>query len=363
MLKLSTMTPMLGGLTLKKLLVLSLVIAALGCGDDESTPGGGRGGAGGGAGGRGGAGGGTGGSGSGGAIGGAGGSGGGGGAGGAIGGAGGGSGGSTGDAGDAGDAMGMEGGLPDVPPGTDADAADPDAADAGTDVGGLDVPDAGIDGADDGVDAGDATDVVLIGRALFVVGAVALEPADLPVRARLEALGLGVDLVEDTAATAAMATGKLVVVISASVDAADVAAEFADSTVPVILLEPNLYDDMGYTAAPATDHGTADDQTLVTIVATGNALAAGLIGNVTVYETAAPLVFGVPGTGAIQVATVAGAANQVTIFAYASGAMMVGRVASAKRLGFFHHDPDPAPALTADGVKLLDAAITWSITP
>jgi hypothetical protein len=356
-------------MTSRRILVLLVVTAALGCSDSESPPAAGKGGAGG----RGGAGGaitGVGGSAAGGAQGGAGGSGGSG-MGGALGGAGGGSGGSNVDAGD-GDATGMEGGQPDVPPTSDADAGATDATDATDatgdgDGGSLDSADTALDSADAGVEAGgdatDATDANLIGRALFVVGATTLEPADLPVQARLEALNLGVDVVEDAASTAAMATGKLVVVISASVDAADVAEKFADSTVPVILLEPNLFDEMGYTAVPATDHGTVAAQTLVTIVATGNALAAGLVGNVVVYETAAPVVFGVPAPAALQVATVAGAAGQSTIFAYASGAMMVGRVASAKRLAFFHHDPDPAPVLTADGVKLLDAAITWSITP
>ena len=50
------------------------------------------------------------------------------------------------------------------------------------------------------------------------------------------------------------------------------------------------------------------------------------------------------------------------LFGYEAGAMMVSKPAPAKRLLFFlGAHLDNAPALSADGIKLLRAAIAWSI--
>jgi hypothetical protein len=66
--------------------------------------------------------------------------------------------------------------------------------------------------------------------------------------------------------------------------------------------------------------------------------------------------------GAIVGATLVGTPGQATVFAYPTGTMMVGRTAPAKRLSFFAHN-NAAANLTADGLKLLDAAVDWSLAP
>jgi hypothetical protein len=112
-----------------------------------------------------------------------------------------------------------------------------------------------------------------------------------------------------------------------------------------------------------TDHDTVAAQTQITIVApAGHALAAGLTGNVTVYEPAHRVVFGVPGTGAVKIATVLGSTTQIAIFAYPKDAAMVGGNAPAKRIAFFAHDNDTA-TIAPDGIKLLGAAIEWALAP
>jgi hypothetical protein len=259
-----------------------------------------------------------------------------------------------------------DGGLPAVPPRPAADAGDSGPGvlkDAVTpEVSEFDL--AAPAEVATPVDAGttDVTPPPAGGRALLVVGGIPLEAADVPLRTRLQAAGLAVDEVLDINATVAMAAGKALVVISASAGTMEVGGKFADLALPVILAEPNLYDDYGYTAAPEADHATVMG-TSISIAAAGNELAAGLTGNVAVYSAAGRIVYGVPAPAAVKVATVVGNANQATIFAYASGAVMVGRTAPAKRLGFFHPDNAGAVALTDNGVKLLDAAIKWSLAP
>ncbi len=234
---------------------------------------------------------------------------------------------------------------------------------------GMPVPDGGVDGgqpgdggADGGVEAGSDTggDGGSEPRALLVVGAMPLEATDMAIQASL-AKKMGVDIVLDTAATTESAAGKALVFITASASQAGVNTKFRDVKVPVILLEPNLMGDMGLTGTAVTDHGTVPAQTSITIVAPTNALAADLKDNVAVYSAAHRVVFGVPAAAATKIASVVGNAAQSAIFAYPAGTMMVGRMAAAKRLGFFVHNG--APALTANGTKLLDAAISWALVP
>ena len=231
------------------------------------------------------------------------------------------------------------------------------------DGGGPDLPPIPDAGADASGDAGDAGVDPNQKRVLLVTGAAMPPPADAPLVARLAALGLAVDVVEDINATTEMATGKALVVISATVDGDSVGAKFVEVPIPVILLEPNLFDEMGYTAALLADHDTISAQTQVTIATPADPRAAGLTGTVTVYTEPGRMVYGVPGPGAVKIATIAGNADQSTIFGYDKGAMMVERVAPAKRLAFFLHSATPPATLNADGTKLLDAAITWSLAP
>jgi hypothetical protein len=75
--------------------------------------------------------------------------------------------------------------------------------------------------------------------------------------------------------------------------------------------------------------------------------------------------WGIPGPGAIKVAAAKGNAERSFLFAYPAGAMMAGRTAPDKRLHFFFavHSPPPVPTLylNDNGLKLLSAAIDWSL--
>ena len=89
-------------------------------------------------------------------------------------------------------------------------------------------------------------------------------------------------------------------------------------------------------------------ETRVTITAAGHPLAAGLTGNVAVYSSAWRLVWGVPGPGATRVAHVAGMTTRPAIFAYETGAPMLGGAAPAKRVAFFLHE-NTMDVTTPDG--------------
>jgi len=94
-------------------------------------------------------------------------------------------------------------------------------------------------------------------------------------------------------------------------------------------------------------------------------LAAGFTGDVTVYLRVGEMFWGMPGPGAIKVATAKGNLERSYYFAYPAGAMMVDRPAAGKRLHFFFavHAPPPVPTLylNDNGVKLLGGALDWSL--
>jgi hypothetical protein len=275
-------------------------------------------------------------------------------------------------------------------------SADAAVADAAPDVGPADsetLPDAPARAADGAGDIGPkASDTAQGGRHAALIWAYGehlptpkptdpMQPLDVTMKARLEAKGLIVDAIVDATSTADMVKDKAVIVISNSVDRTKLfdaggKPKFRDVHVPAIVMKDGVIEVMGMGAGPNGGYSTPVGQTSLTIVAPGDALAAGLMGNVRVYTTmgGAPcppcylhyvqtsdrIIYAFPGPAAKVIATVVGQPKQAAIFAYDSGAMMVGLPAPAKRMGFFiHRDTDYSP----DGLKLFDAALDYLLAP
>lgn len=87
--------------------------------------------------------------------------------------------------------------------------------------------------------------------------------------------------------------------------------------------------------------------------------SAQLSGTRTVTASAEQFSWGLPGAAAAKGATLAGNSTQAASFGYESGAAMVGLSAPARRVGLFPSNTT-ATALTTDGWRLFDAAITWA---
>jgi hypothetical protein len=241
------------------------------------------------------------------------------------------------------------------------------------------APDASLasDGGAGSSDAGGpaATDARVTGRhALLVWGYGEHDPTpkatdppkafDLTMKGRLEARGLVVDMRVDALSTVADADGKAVVVISSSInrdnlfDAAK-KPRFKDIAVPTIVMKDGTIEVMGLGTGSAGGFSTGVGETQISIVAPDDPLAAGFKGNVTVYTKGDRLIWAQPAAAARKIATVVGQPTQITIFAYAAGAMMVGQVAPAKRMGFFIHRNTN---YSGDGIKLFDAALDYLLS-
>jgi hypothetical protein len=195
--------------------------------------------------------------------------------------------------------------------------------------------------------------------ALFVTNSTTLVAGDAAVRTRLESLGYNVTVKDAPNAQGTDATGKALVLVSSTVTSGDVNTKFRAVTVPVVVWESGIFDDMGMTGTVSgTDFGTTTSQTQVNVVGSSHPMAAGLSGLVTT-SASSTYSWGVPSSSAAKVATISGSTTRYAMFGYDVGAAMPGLAAPARRVGLFFSDSTPT-SLTANGWTLFDASIRWA---
>lgn len=203
------------------------------------------------------------------------------------------------------------------------------------------------------------------GDVLFVVGNTNMNAndsrSDRAIRDRLEGRGYTVTIVDDAASQTSDANGKALVIISSTVNAGSVGNKFRNVTVPVIVWDHALLDNMRMTGNNGGNHGTDGNEHNINIVNNTHQLAAGLSsGLVRVTTNNRTFSWGQPNNNAIRIATIDNNSNRYVIFAYDTGAQMFnGLNAPARRVGFFLENRT-AERLNDDGWSLFDAAVDWS---
>lgn len=192
---------------------------------------------------------------------------------------------------------------------------------------------------------------------LFVAGSTALSPGDNALKTRLSALGANVLVKAAPQTVSGDAVGKALIVISETVNSGDVNTKFRDTTVPVLCLEPSLFDDLRLTGTGnGTDYGTTSNQLELELVAVSHPLASGL--RIPFSTSSATLAWGRPTSSAIAIARIAGTSDRMGIFAYEAGASLVSGVAPGRRVAWAATGSVPS-TLTTQGWKLFDDAVNW----
>ena len=153
-------------------------------------------------------------------------------------------------------------------------------------------------------------------------------------------------------------TSKNLIVISASVDPALVGTKYKSTPRGVVVMKPELFDDMGMTATGA--FGTLPSQTMLKINDATRQMAAGFqprqFGRL--YSSGKTIGWGTPTAGAARIAVTAdGNTSHVTIFGYSSGQAMASLTAPGRRVGYYLINPS---SLTVNGWKLFDYAVDWA---
>ena len=193
-------------------------------------------------------------------------------------------------------------------------------------------------------------------------GAATPTPGDAVMASRLRGRGFEVTFVSDVAVTAASVVGQDLVVISSSAESGPLGVKLRDVALPVVCAENGAFPTMGLTGtALATDYGSTFNQTAVVVGADARWSAGALAGSVTIAAVPAELGWGVPAASAAIGATMADYPAHAALFAYTTGsAMAAGLVAPAPRVGFAIRET-VAANLTADGLTLFDAAVTFAL--
>jgi hypothetical protein len=205
-----------------------------------------------------------------------------------------------------------------------------------------------------------APEVPAVRTVLLVLGG---NPTTAEGRLRTTLMGRGfmVKVVQDDAA--ADVTGVHLVIITETCASAILTTKYRDVAVPVINLEPAIMDDMRLTGPTSGTDYEQTEGTQINVVTPLHPMSAGTSGTVTpVTGDMTFLVWGVPSSAAEKVATLMGNPARFTIFGYVTGAMMVGQVAPARRVGFFAGD-SALGSLNDNGVKLMNAAVDWALLP
>lgn len=197
-------------------------------------------------------------------------------------------------------------------------------------------------------------------KILFVGSTAPLEARDEPLRIYLFALGNEVTVRSAAAVQAADANGKDLVIISESVESAQVNTKLRAVTVPIVTWEAWLQDDFQMTGPTANvDYGENLRQQSVRIVNPNHPLAAGSTGDVmTVTNDRNKFHWGHPNGNATIVAVDVANGQNAMIYAYEAGAAMVGMTAPARRI-FIHNAT--GPNLSIAGWRLFDAAVAWGV--
>jgi len=167
-------------------------------------------------------------------------------------------------------------------------------------------------------------------------------------------------LVDDGAVTTADADGMDAVIISSSARSSNVGSTFRNVSIPVIVNEGWLFDDMKMTWGTLNQHYGVSNKIDMDMLNSSHPLAAGLTGEIDIFTGANKLFWAKPDASADMVAKRTDKRNWYTIFVYEEGDQMKGMTAPAIRIGF-GIAIEAADYWTTESWSLFDAAVAYAV--
>jgi hypothetical protein len=198
---------------------------------------------------------------------------------------------------------------------------------------------------------------------LYVHATSGPNASDLAIISRLESKGWQVIPKGAVASQTGDADGKVLIITSSTVSSGEVGDKFRSVAVPVLNWEAALQDNFDMTDRPGdadgVTRGVSGGQSSLNIIRADHPLAAGLSAGLQAYSTGQDASWGVPGSGATIIATIADNPNRAALYVYDKGATLFdGSKAPAARLHFPAGD-NTFLALNENGLKLFDAAVKY----
>jgi hypothetical protein len=216
----------------------------------------------------------------------------------------------------------------------------------------------------DDPDYSDSDEVVItVGSAssvkevLFVSRTFPVDQADERMLYQLEQiLGLNVEVVSQSGASASNANGKDAVIISSTVSSTAIGNKFTNVSAPLLTWEAWLLDDLGMVGAGS--FGREFNQTVIDVVDSGHPIAAGKSGDTTISSAPSTVTYGVPLASADVIAVSPSLSNRARIFTYSPGDQLTTFQAPEKR-AFFYIYQDGHVDWTADAQDLFNTTVKW----
>lgn len=175
---------------------------------------------------------------------------------------------------------------------------------------------------------------------------------------RLVERGYEITLVASPQSKASDVEDNCLVILSSHGMSGDLGGKFRDVTVPVLVMEGRIRDNMRMVEAPS-DCGALHPADSVVIIDDSHPMAGGVSGTVEIYPPKSRVSWGIPMPTAQIVAGDESDETIALIFGFEQGDMLDGISAPARRVAFPANElnDDPIPA----GVDLFEAAVDWAL--
>ena len=183
--------------------------------------------------------------------------------------------------------------------------------------------------------------------------------ADQAVIDHVAALGFDVESHSADEAQPVDVSGAVAVVIGEALGSGSITDAYKDTTIPVIITEAYILDDMQFASGDATFNSIPDN--FIDIIDPSHPIAGGLSGQVQIASEAANICSSTEMQGATSVIATTVASGEICLAAYEVGSMGLDNVpVPARRVFTFHHEA-LIPLMNDDGWGLLERSVLWAL--
>ena len=154
-------------------------------------------------------------------------------------------------------------------------------------------------------------------------------------------------------------SGAVAVIIGEALGSGSITDAYKDTSIPVIITEAYILDDMQFATGDAVFNAEADN--LIDIVDPSHPIAGGLSGQVQIASEVAAICSTTEAQGATSVIATTVVSGDISLAAYEAGAMGLDNVPVPARRVFTFHHAELIPVMNDDGWGFLERSVLWAL--
>lgn len=183
--------------------------------------------------------------------------------------------------------------------------------------------------------------------------------ADQAVIDHIAALGFDVVSHASGEAQPVDVSGAVAVIIGEALGSGSITDAYKDTSIPVIITESYILDDMQFATGDAVFNATPDN--FIDVVDPGHPIAGGFSGQVQIASEVADICSTTEAQGATSVIATTVAGGEICLAAYEVGAMGLDNVPVPARRVFTFHHAALIPFMNDDGWGFLERSVLWAL--